>query len=118
MNRQQRRAAAKQGLEFRGPTAAGATTAALYASAVARHQAGRFAEAESLYRQVLAIDPDHADSHHYLGVLASQLGRNDIAATRIAKAIALKGHDATFHSNLGNALKSQGKLAEAVASYR
>ena len=47
--------------------------------AVAHHQIGRMAEAESLYRQVLAVEPDHAETHHYLGVLAWQIGRADIA---------------------------------------
>ena len=117
MNRQQRRAAAKQGYEAVG-SAAAAKISALFAAAVGRHQAGRFAEAESLYREVLAINPDHPESNHYLGVIASQLGRNEMAAALIGKAIALKGNDPAFHSNLGNALKGQGKLDEAIAAYR
>src|ERR1700733_6475464 len=117
MNRQQRRAAAKQGYEAVG-SAAAAKVSALFAAAVGRHTAGRFAEAESLYREVLAINPDHPESNHYLGVIASQLGRNEMAAALIGKAIALKGNDPAFHSNLGNALKGQGKLDEAIAAYR
>src|SRR5690242_20710451 len=38
------------------------------------HQAGRFAEAEAIYRQVLAADPVNASAMHLLGVLANQLG--------------------------------------------
>ena len=34
------------------------------------HQAGRLREAELLYRQILAQQPRHAPTLHYLGVLA------------------------------------------------
>jgi Flp pilus assembly protein TadD len=38
------------------------------------HQAGRLNEAEGLYRQILAVDPNHADGLHLLGVMAHQRG--------------------------------------------
>ena len=34
------------------------------AIAVGHHQAGRLAAAEQLYRQVLAVNPHHADALH------------------------------------------------------
>ena len=43
--------------------------------AVQHHQAGRLAEAELLYRQILAAQPNHADALHLLGVMAQQVGR-------------------------------------------
>lgn len=51
--------------------------AVLFSDAVRYHQAGRLAEAEQLYRQVLAIDACHADSLHLLGVIASQFGHQE-----------------------------------------
>ena len=42
--------------------------------ALEHHRAGRLAEAEAIYRQVLARCPDHADALHLLGVLAGQTG--------------------------------------------
>ncbi|HZO43876.1 MAG TPA: tetratricopeptide repeat protein [Methylomirabilota bacterium] len=37
-----------------------------------RHRdAGRFRDAESIYREILAQRPDHAESHHQLGLLAN-----------------------------------------------
>ena len=116
MNRQQRRATAKQGAATSG--AAGTKIPALYAAAVAHHQARRLAEAEPLYRAILAIDPHHPEGNHGLGVIAHQVGRGDVALPLIAKAIAAKGDDATFHGNYGNVLKDQGRLDEAIASYR
>ena len=37
------------------------------------HQRGQLAEAEQIYRKILAIDPRHADSLHLLGALAHQV---------------------------------------------
>ncbi len=81
------------------------------------HQAGRLNEAERLYLQILKIDPRHADALHFLGVLAHQIGRHDMAVDLIGRAIAQNGRVPAFHNNLGNALKAQGKLQEAAASY-
>jgi protein O-GlcNAc transferase len=106
MNRKQRRAEEKLGRD-RPAMVLDARAMPLFAHAVACHQAGRLADAESHYRQVLAIDPDHAETHHYLGILASQVGRGDIAIAMIAKAIALKGLEPSFHDSLGNAFKSR-----------
>src|SRR5438477_3284145 len=39
------------------------------------HRAGRFAEAEQIYRQIIAVEPRNGDAWHYLGVLAHQLGQ-------------------------------------------
>ena len=53
--------------------------ARLFGDAVRAHRAGQLAPAEHLYRRVLAVDPEHADSLHYLGVLALQTGRGRAA---------------------------------------
>ncbi len=87
------------------------------AIALQHHQAGRLAEAEPIYRQILAQQPHHPDALHYLGVLAHQVGQNDSAAELIGKAIRLNPHCVYYHSNLGNVLSSQRKLDQAVAAY-
>jgi protein O-GlcNAc transferase len=89
----------------------------MFAAAVGHHQAGRLYEAERLYQQILQADPSHADALHFFGVLAQQLGRNDMAVDLISRAIAQNAQVPAFHNNLGNALKVQGKLAEAAAAY-
>ena len=86
--------------------------------ALQHHRAGRLAEAEALYRQVLAIDPRHADGLHLLGIIADQAGRHDAAAALIRQAIAVAGERPHFHVHLGRALKAQGELDEAIACYR
>jgi Tfp pilus assembly protein PilF len=86
--------------------------------ALDHHQAGRLAQAEQVYRQVLTTDSQHPDSLHLLGMIAFQTGRSEEALVLIQKAIAVRGNASAYHSNLGNVLQSQGKLAEAGACYQ
>jgi tetratricopeptide (TPR) repeat protein len=85
--------------------------------AVEHHQAGRLAEAEAIYRQVLTQFPDHADALHLLGLLAAQTGHADAAIDLIGRAIALKPGVAQAHNNLGLALCALGRRDEALAVY-
>ena len=88
-------------------------------TAVQLHQAGRLAEAEQIYRQILAADANHADALHMLGVVAHQVGRNDAAEDLIRRAIALNpGGSAPYLSNLGLVLVALGRAEEAVAAFR
>ena len=64
------------------------------AIAVQHHQAGRLQAAEQIYRQILAVEPDHADALHLLGVIASQSGRHEDAVQYIGRAIRLQGNAA------------------------
>ena len=88
------------------------------AKAVQVHQAGKLAEAERLYLEILRDDEGHADTLHYFGVLAHQTARNELAVDLIGKAIARSGQVPAYHNNLGNALKALGKWHEAAAAYR
>src|SRR5947208_13883121 len=101
MTRRERRAAAKQG---RSPSPGGANIepeARLLAEAASHHQAGRLAAAERLYRRILAVDPDHADSLHLLGLIAHQTGHSDQGLELIGRAIALNGADPELHNDIG-----------------
>jgi protein O-GlcNAc transferase len=88
-----------------------------FALAIAHHQAGRLAEAESLYRQICAADPRHFDALHYLGVLAGQMGRNDIAIDLIGRATALKPDYVEAQFNLGNILAQANRLDHAATCF-
>jgi tetratricopeptide (TPR) repeat protein len=92
--------------------------AQLFATAVRHHQAGQFADADLHYRQALAIDPKHAPSLHYLGVLAHQAGRNESAVDLIGKAIALEPKDAQSRYNIALALRALGRNEDALAHLR
>jgi len=116
MNRKQRRAEKKQRRPVMQGTPPGVQK--VFADALRHHQAGRLNEAERLYRQILAVDPRHADSLHLLGVIAYQAGRHDLAVDLISQAIGINAKAPGYHCNLGLALKTKGKLDEAVACYR
>jgi protein O-GlcNAc transferase len=82
------------------------------------HQAGRLAEAEAGYRQLLAQAPQHPDATHYLGLLAYQDKRYTDAVRLITEAIAIRAGDPAAHSNLGNALAMLGRHSDAEAAFR
>jgi tetratricopeptide (TPR) repeat protein len=88
------------------------------AIAVQHHQAGRPQAAEQICRQIVAIEPDHADAWHLLGIINAQTGNHQHAVEHIQRALTLKPDWAEAHYNLGAAFKDQGKLDEAVACYR
>ncbi len=85
---------------------------------VAHHQAGRLAEAETVYREVLVQQPDHADALHLLGMLAGQVGELDVAVDLMRRATVLNPDFADAHNNLGFALAKNGKINDAIGSYR
>jgi tetratricopeptide (TPR) repeat protein len=88
------------------------------AQAVGHHQAGRLAEAEALYRAVLADSPGHPHALHLLGVLAHQQGRPQEALDLIGRALAAHGPHPAFHSNLSAVYLALGRLGEAAAHAR
>ena len=106
-----------QGKEAAAAQPAPVAVPVLMRDAIAHHKAGRFAEAEALYQQVLQAAPDNPDALHLLGVLASQVGMHDVAVDLIRHAITVHP-TSLMHFNLGNALKALGQLDGAVASYR
>lgn len=90
----------------------------LLQEALCHHRSGRLTEAEHIYRQVLATEPNHADCLHLLGMTAFQTGRPEQAVEHIRRAIGLHPSAATYHANLGNVLQSQQNDAEAEVCYR
>jgi Flp pilus assembly protein TadD len=95
-----------------------AEVAAELASAFQHHQAGRFARAAARYRKILDKSPDNPDALHLLGLLALREGRGERAVQLIGKAVTVLPGFAEAHSNLGNANRLAGHIAEASANYR
>ncbi|MEP6670408.1 MAG: tetratricopeptide repeat protein [Chthoniobacter sp.] len=86
--------------------------------AVQHHEAGRLAEAGTIYRQILAVQPDHAEAHHLLGVIAHHEGREEAAVELIGRSIRLGWKTGAAFSNLGEAYRGMGRLEEAITAYR
>jgi tetratricopeptide (TPR) repeat protein len=95
-----------------------ATIPEALAVAIQHHQAGRLQAAEQIYREILALWPDHADAIHLLGVIAHQVGKHEVAVEYIRRAIELQGDAPAFHNNLGETCRALGRTSEAVACYR
>src|SRR5476649_1165596 len=87
------------------------------AQALARHQAGDLAEAERLFRQVLAAAPRHAVALQHLGVIALQRGQPEAGAARLAEAADASPDDAGIQFNLALALRALDQLDAAAARY-
>jgi len=81
------------------------------------HGAGRLPEAEGIYQQILSADPNQPIALHLLGVIAHQVGKNDIAVDLIGKSLAIMPDYAEAHNNLGHALQDLAKLDEAITHY-
>jgi protein O-GlcNAc transferase len=86
--------------------------------AAQHHQAGRFAEAEIIYRQVLLQAPNHANALHMLGVLASQTDRSAMAIELISRAVDLAPNVLEYHCNLCEICRRAGQLDRAIAHGR
>jgi predicted O-linked N-acetylglucosamine transferase (SPINDLY family) len=84
---------------------------------VAHHRAGRLVEAESCYREVLALAPGHVDAIQNLGVVAYQTGRFELAIERITRAIAISEAHPDFHWNLGLACQELRRTEEMIAAF-
>jgi predicted O-linked N-acetylglucosamine transferase (SPINDLY family) len=86
-------------------------------AALDHHQAGRFPQAEQLYRQILAADPNYHEALHLLGLMAHQLGQNPAAIDLIGKAVQLSPNSALYYSNLGLAWEALGQTDKAMYCY-
>lgn len=81
-------------------------------------QAGRLEEASTLFDEVLARDPHHAEALHLRGMAAWQRDNNELALELIQRAIARDSSQAVFHDTLGLVYQSQQYLEAAEASFR
>lgn len=117
MNRKQRRAQVKQEQRQSLPTALPAPLRDILGNALRHHQAGRLAEAEKLYREVLGAQPRHPDTLHFLGVALAAQGKFGEAVASYDRALAVRPNHPEAHYNRGLTLAAMGRRAEAIASY-
>jgi predicted O-linked N-acetylglucosamine transferase (SPINDLY family) len=91
--------------------------AALFARALAFHQAGRLGDAETFYKQVLALNGKDLNTLNNLGTLYLQHGRLEEGVRLTARSLEIKSDQPYAHMNLGNGLKDLKRFDEALASY-
>src|SRR3984957_1759285 len=95
----------------------GADLDRLVRRAVAAHQDGALAQADRLYRAVLARDPHHVDALHRIGSLSFQRGRLADALRFLAAAVRRNARSAEALSDLGIAQHAAEQYADALASH-
>jgi Flp pilus assembly protein TadD len=74
---------------------------------------GNTARARQLFERARRLNPDVAQPHHALGVLAEQEQRRDEAAARYREALAVDPGFAPARANLARLLFEGGRLEEA-----
>lgn len=95
-----------------------ATASELLMRGLTHHRAGRFAEADLLYRQVLHDWPDTVDAMHLMGVLLCQRDQKEAAAKLIIQAIQRKPNRSDFYCSLGNVLYLIGMQKAGGDAYK
>lgn len=85
--------------------------------AMALHQQGDLAAAETAYGQLLAAVPTMADVHYLLGMACLGQGKNTAAVASLRTATGMKPDRGEWQFNLGVALRSQGDFAGAQAAF-
>lgn len=99
-------------------TAGSARPSALLKAGVADHTSGRLVLAETAYRDVLALDPRHADAHYNLALLLQGTQRHVEAEAHYRAALTSNPGLSRAWNNLGNLLRDTRRWAEAEAAFR
>jgi len=89
-----------------------------YLTAVQYHRAGQLAEAESLYQQALAAQPQQADAHHMLGLVYYQTNRNALAVKHLEQALAINPKQVDYLNHYGLALRAAGNMDASIKSFQ
>jgi SAM-dependent methyltransferase len=89
MNRKQRRAVRMQGRDVDRTQSSAEAAGSLFAQAVWRQHHGKPNEAIKLYKQVLALQPDHAEACNNLGCVLLAQGRRGAASDCFERALVL-----------------------------
>lgn len=114
-NRQARRAARRKNRPTPTPGAPARLSALRHLRTALEHQqAGKIAESERSYREVLALEPDNAAAHFGIGVLASRTGNHSDAYIRFKQAVTLDPEKAAYWSALAHTLTVLGQYPAAV----
>ena len=118
MNRKSRRTAAKQLRSSDVKGTGESTQRLLIDQAVIAAQAAQWEEAERILRHVLAVDPDHAEACHLIGMALASTGRANEGVTFLRRATALKPAEALYWNNLATGCSAAALLTEAVEAAR
>jgi tetratricopeptide (TPR) repeat protein len=114
MDRREGRAAIPQ--SEAAPDRPGMTAAELSAAGLRHTRAEQYLEAQVCCQQALAIDPNHADTLHLMGLLSLQTRQYDHAVEWIARAIQ-QNPKPEYLVSLGRTLQFQGRHQDALNTF-
>jgi tetratricopeptide (TPR) repeat protein len=117
MGRHERRAAARRSSQGAANGPGAGTAAAFQAVAVGHMQAGRYLDARTCCEQALALDANHADTLHLMGLLHLQDEQYDLAIAWIARAIRQGPPKPVYLWSLGTTLLRQGRHEDALKTF-
>jgi Tfp pilus assembly protein PilF len=100
------------------PVVAQSSPALAIQSAIGLQQAGRLREAEAIYLDVLAADPDCFDALHLMGVVAQQMGDSARAVELMSEALAIEPANCQALCNIAVAYRALNRLDDAEESLR
>src|SRR5262249_61713861 len=86
------------------------------ARAMASHRAGQLAQAEQLYRSILAANADHFEALHFLGLLEAQRGRYERAEVLMRRSLEVNALSAEAFANYARVLNALKRSQAAVAA--
>jgi protein O-GlcNAc transferase len=91
---------------------------AKFETAVALHNSGQYALAQSTYESLIAECPSHAEAMHNLGLLFVQHRQFDAAAHWMQRAVTTNPNHPIYLSNFGNILQDLQQWEEAIPQYQ
>jgi tetratricopeptide (TPR) repeat protein len=81
------------------------------------YEKGDFPNAGRYYKQAIHVDPGNASAFLYLGVLANEADKPELAVSMLEQAISLSPELAPAYQNLGVALNKLGRKDDAAKNF-
>ena len=93
------------------------TTKETFTLAVQHQQKNNLRVAEKLYKEILKINPNHANTYNNLGSVLKKLGESRKAISYFQKTIQINPNHADAHYNLGIVFKDTEEYQKAINCY-
>jgi predicted O-linked N-acetylglucosamine transferase (SPINDLY family) len=99
------------------PPAADPRIARMISQGAALHRAGRLADAERIYRDVLRIQPDHVAALNLMAAICIERGQREEVVSLLDRSLGIDPRQVEVAVELGNAQHELGRHGDALASY-
>jgi tetratricopeptide (TPR) repeat protein len=87
-------------------------------SAYEYYQKGNLQQAETILKNILEVQPDHAIILYFLGEIYYQLGNYDSAIKYFKEVLRFNPANADAYYNMGISFKQKGQIDEAITCYQ